>query len=274
VRKKFLTCLLVIGLCAATASAQFGFGGIVYDPTNYVNAVLRYHQLLQHLVQLKQTYQQIVNQYNLALQMAQNLHNMPARYRAQFSQWRNLSALDNYGNTSGWVNGANSGQTQTVLAGYQKATTQLGTYDANALSGMTADELNRVESQYASVELADGANTTALAALGSIRANTRMLENQLDNLEQDSLSGDANLNTEVSVLNKINASNVLTLRSIQDSNKLLASLLEQQTVAAKQQREMTANAINADISRRASLLANMSQVTGTLTGSLQNFRMP
>jgi len=274
VRKKFLTCLLVIGLCAATASAQFGFGGIVYDPTNYVNAVLRYHQLLQHLVQLKQTYQQIVNQYNLALQMAQNLHNMPARYRAQFSQWRNLSALDNYGNTSGWVNGANSGQTQTVLAGYQKATTQLGTYDANALSGMTADELNRVESQYASVELADGANTTALAALGSIRANTRMLENQLDNLEQDSLSGDANLNTEVSVLNKINASNVLTLRSIQDSNKLLASLLEQQTVAAKQQREMTANAINADISRRASLLRNMSQVTGTLTGSLQNFRMP
>jgi hypothetical protein len=274
VRKKFLTCLLVIGLCAATASAQFGFGGIVYDPTNYVNAVLRYHQLLQHLVQLKQTYQQIVNQYNLALQMAQNLHNMPARYRAQFSQWRNLSALDNYGNTSGWVNGANSGQTQTVLAGYQRATTQLGTYDANALSGMTADELNRVESQYASVELADGANTTALAAIGSIRANTRMLENQLDNLEQDSLSGDANLNTEVSVLNKINASNVLTLRSIQDSNKLLASLLEQQTVAAKQQREMTANAINADISRRASLLGNMSQVTGTLTDSLLNFRMP
>ena len=115
---------------------------------------------------------------------------------------------------------------------------------------MSSDELSRVESQYASVELADGANTTALAAIGSIRANTRMLENQLDNLEQDSLSGDANLNTEASVLNKINAANVLTLRSIQDSNKLLASLLEQQTVAAKQQREMTANAINADISRR------------------------
>jgi hypothetical protein len=43
---------------------------------------------------------------------------------------------------------------------------------------------------------------------------------------------------------------------------------------AKQQREMTANAINADIRRRASLSGNMTQVTGTLTSSLENFRMP
>ena len=74
--------------------------------------------------------------------------------------------------------------------------------------------------------------------------------------------------------NKINAANVLTLRSVQDSNKLLASLLEQQTIIAKQQREATTNAINADISRRANLSGNMSQVTSTLTDSLQNFRMP
>ena len=273
-REKFLTCLLVIDLCAATASAQFGFGGVVYDPTNYANAVLRYNQLVQQLIQLKQTYQQIVNEYNLALRMAQNLQNMPDRYRAQFSQWRNLTALDNYGNTTGWVNGVNSGQIQAVLSGYQQATTQLGTYDPNALSGMTANELARVKSQYASVELADGINANALASIGSIRANTQMLENQLNNLEQDSLSSDPTLNTEVSVLNKINATNVLTLRSIQDSNKLLASLLEQLTIAAKQQREMTTNAINTDINRRASLVANMNQVTGTLTDSLQNFRMP
>jgi hypothetical protein len=274
VRKKILICLLVLGLSVGTASAQFGFGGIVYDPTNYTNAVLRYHQLLQQLIQLKQTYQQILNQYNLALQMSQNLQNMPARYRAQFSQWRNGIAVDTYSNTNGWVNGANSGLLPTVMSGYQQATTRLGTYDPNALSGMTADELSRVKSQYASVELADGANTTALATIGSIRGNAQTLETRINNLEQDSLSGDSSLNSEVQVLNKINAANVLTLRSIQDSNKLLASLLEQQTIIAKQQREMTANAINADISRRASLVGNMNQVTGTLTDSLQNFRMP
>jgi hypothetical protein len=67
---------------------------------------------------------------------------------------------------------------------------------------------------------------------------------------------------------------VLTLRSVQDTNKLLASLLEIQTVLSKQQRESTANAINADITRRASAAGNIAQVTGTLAGSLENFRMP
>jgi hypothetical protein len=273
-RKKVLIVLLVTVLCVGTASAQFGFGGIVYDPTNYHNALLRYFQLQQHLIQLQKSYAQLVSQYNLAVQMARNLQNMPTRYRAQFSQWRNLTSLDSYGNTAGWVNGANSGLFQTVLAGYRQATTPLGTYDQSVLSGMTADELARVKSQYASVELSDGANTNALATIGAIRGNAQTLENQINNLEQDSLSGDSNLNSEVQVLNKINAANVLTLRSIQDSNKLLASLLEQQVIAAKQQREMTANAINADISRRARLAGNMNQVAGTLTASLQNFRMP
>ena len=45
-------------------------------------------------------------------------------------------------------------------------------------------------------------------------------------------------------------------------------------VLAKQQREATTNAINAEIQRRASLAGNMGQVTGTITNSLQTFRMP
>ena len=120
-------------------------------------------------------------------------------------------------------------------------------------------ELSRVQSQYASVELADGANSTAMASIGSIRANAQNLQAQLGNLENDSLSGDPDLNTEVSVLNKINASNVLTLRSVQDTNKLLASLLEIQTILAKQQRESTANAINTDIARRATAAGNITE---------------
>jgi hypothetical protein len=161
-----------------------------------------------------------------------------------------------------------------VLAGYGQATTQLGTYDPAILTAMTTQELARVQSQYASVELSDGANQNALMTIGSIRANSQMVQTQIDNLEQDSLSDDPGLNSEVSVLNKINATNVLTLRSIQDSNKLLASLLEQQTISAKQQRELITNAINADIGRRAALVGNLNQVTGTLAASLENFRMP
>jgi len=273
-KQKVLTVLLILTLCAGTASAQFGFGGIVYDPTNYHNALLRYFQLQQQLIQLRNSYTQLVSQYNLAVRMAQNIQNMPSRYRALFSQWRNTAAQDTYSNTGTWVTGINSGQFPAITTGYQRATTQLLQYNPAALAGMTPEELERVKSQYASVELADGANTTAMATVGSIRGNAQTIESRISNLEQDSLSGDPNLNTEVSVLNKINAANVLTLRTVQDSNKLLASLLEQQTILAKQQREATTNAINADIARRANLAGNMAQVTSTLTDSLQRFRMP
>jgi len=273
-KRKVLVILVVLAVVAGTASAQFGFGGIVYDPTNYHNALLRYFQLQRQLIQLRNSYAQLVAQYNFALWMAKNIQNMPARYRALFSQWRNTSAQDVYGNTGTWVSGINSGVFPTISSGYQQATTQLLQYDPATMAGMTPQELDRVKSQYASVELADGANTTAMAAIGSIRANAQNTETRISNLEQDSLSDDPNLNTEISALNKINAANVLTLRTVQDSNKLLASILEQQTIITKQQREAAANSINADIARRANLAGNMAQVNSTLTDSLQNFRMP
>jgi hypothetical protein len=272
-KRMILICFLVLGLGVSTASAQFG-SGIVYDPTNYQNALLRYQQLQQHLIELQKSYAQITNQLNLALQMATFIRNMPARYRAVFSQWRNVTSLNTFGNTSSWISGINSGLLPTINTGYQKSTTQLLPYSPDHLSGMDPVELDRVQSQYASVQLVDGANVNAMAAIGSIRGSAQDIQTQIGNLEQDSFSSDSSLNSEVSVLNKINAAGVLTLRTLQDSNKLLASLLEQQTILAKQQRESTTNSINADIQRQANLAANMAQVTATLANSLQNFRMP
>lgn len=272
-KKKIPAVVLVLILCVGTASAQFG-SGIVYDPTNYQNALLRYYQLQQHLIQLQQNVAKVTAHLNLALQMAQFIKNMPARYRAVFSQWRNVTSLNTFGNTSSWISGINSGLLPNINLGYQRSTTQLLPYNPDELSGMNASELSRVQSQYASVELADGANMNAMATIGSIRGNADSVQTQIANLEQDSFSDDPGLNTEVSVLNKINAAGVLTLRTLQDSNKLLASLLEQQTILAKQQREVTTNTINAEIERQASLAGNMAQVTSTITDSLQNFRMP
>jgi hypothetical protein len=272
-KRKSLVFVLVLALSVGTASAQLG-SGIVYDPTNYQNAILRYQQLQQHLAQLQKSYAKITSQLNLAMQMATFIRNMPARYRAVFSQWRNVTSLNTFGNTGNWISGINSGLLPNISTGYQRSTTQLLPYNADHLSGMDTSELARVHSQYASVELADGANVNAMATIGSIRSSAQNIQTQIGNLEQDSFSTDSDLNSEVSVLNKINGSGVLTLRTLQDSNKLLASLLEQQTILAKQQREAMTNNINTDIQRQASLANNMAQVSGTLTNSLQTFRMP
>ncbi len=272
-KRRVLLFVLALGLCVGTASAQLG-SGIVYDPTNYQNAVLRYQQLQQHLVQLQKSYAKITSQLELATQMATFIRNMPARYRALFSQWRNVTSLNTFGNTGSWISGINSGLLPNITTGYQRSTTQLLQYSPDHLSGMDPFELERVQSQYASVQLVDGANVNAMATIGAIRGSAQDIQTQIGNLEQDSFSGDSGLNSEVSVLNKINAAGVLTLRTVQDSNKLLASLLEMQTILAKQQRESATNSINADIQRQASLAGNMTQMTGTLTNSLQTFRMP
>jgi hypothetical protein len=272
-KRSILACILVLGLTVGTATAQLG-NGVVFDPTNYHNALLRYYQLQQHLLELQKSYAKITGQLNLALQMAQFVKNMPARYKALFSQWRKVTSLNSFGNTVSWINGINTGVLPNINTGYLKSTTQLSPYSSYELSGMDPTELDRVQSQYASVELADGANINAMATIGGIRGSADDVQTQIGNLEDDSFSGDPSLNSEVSVLNKINASGVLTLRTLQDSNKLLASLLELETILAKQQRDQTTNAINTDIGRDASLAGNIAQVTGSLTSSIQNFRMP
>jgi len=273
-RSAVIAVVIALLLVPAASQAQFGFGGIVYDPTNYANAVLRYSQLVQQLAQLRQTYQQVLNQYNLAVQMSRNLQNMPARYRATFSQWRTFTANDLYGNTGGWVGSANGSGPQTVSPAYQQATIPLLAYSQADLNAINPADARNLKSVYASLQLSDGANVSALTTVGNVRANAQTVQQQIANLEQDSLSSDAGLNTEVGVLNKINASNVLTLRTLQDSNNLRVAALEQQVLQAKQQRDTDAANLNFAIQMRQQGTQNLVPFNNNLTQSIGAYRLP
>lgn len=262
-----------LALAPSRAHAQFGFS-IVYDPTNYANALLRYSQLVQHLNQLRATYGQIVNQYNLALQMSHNLPNMAKRYAAPWAPWRYANAQDAYGNTTTWINGVNSGVLPTVLSGYQKATNAFLTYNPALLSSMPPSEVQRVQADAATVQLVDGAAQSAMQMIGTIRANALSTTNTISNIQNDSLSSDPTLNSEVSVLNKVNATNVLALQNAQDTNKLLVALLEQQTILAKQARDSATNTTNADISRRLNSAGFGQQLAGGIGQTLNTYRLP
>jgi len=273
---KKLAALVFVFMLAAPkpGRAQF-FGGIVYDPTNYQNAVLRYYQLQQHLIQLQRTYAQIVNQYNLAVTMARNIQNMPVRYQAMFSRWHNLATVpDLYHNTSGWVNAVNTGSSSVAQSGYQSVTNPLHQYNPATIANMSPDQLQRAIANYATVELRDGVNTNSMQTIGNIRANAPTVQAKISNLEQDSLSNDPSLNTEVGVLNKINATNILMLRTMQDSNNLRLAELEQQTIRSKQERDAITNAINADVYQRQNMVTQVNQITTGLGNSLRNYRLP
>lgn len=274
--KKALMIVLAAIILASVprpANAQL-FGGIVYDPTNFHNAVLRYYQLRMQLMEMQATYSEIVNSYNLATVMARNIRNMPQRYLASWSPWRYASARDVYGNATPWINGANSGALSAVLNGYRRATISLGTYNPTSLTSMPQAVQQELQSRYATVELRDGANENALATMGAIRANAIAATNAVSNIQNDSLSNSPALNTEVSVLNKVNATGVLGLQTSQDTNKLLVAILEQQTIRAKQLRDAQAQAINQDIYGRANAAALNQQLTGGIESALANFRIP
>jgi hypothetical protein len=274
VTRKIAAILIMAILLLMPAVGRAQFGGVVFDPTNYKNALLRYLQLQQQLLRLKQTYQQVSNHYQLAVQMSRNLQNMPARYRATFSKWRVFAANDLYGNTRGWVGAVNGAGPQSISPAYQQATIPLLTYGQTDLNAINAADARNLKSVYASLQLADGANVSALTTVGNVRANAQTVQQQVSNLEQDSLSSDAALNTEVGVLNKINASNVLTLRTLQDANNLRVAALEQQVIQTKQQRDLDAANINFAIQMRQQAAQNLAPFNTNLTQSIGAYRLP
>ena len=264
---------VTIALAPQAAQAQFGFS-VVYDPTNYTNAVLRYSQLIAQLNQLRSTYLQILNQYNLAVQMSHSLPNMATRYATSWAPWRYASAQDAYGNATPWINGVNSGSVPNVLGGYQRATNPLAIYPQSLLSRMPRSELQRLESDAATIELTDAAAQNAMETIGAIRANAVQTANTISNIQSDSLSGNPNLNSEVGVLNKVNATNVLALQNSQDTNKLLVALLEQQTIVAKQLRDQAAVITSADLARRTATVPLGQQLTSGIGQTLTTYQLP
>ena len=251
---------LALVFTATPVFAQLG-SGIVFDPTNYKNAVLRYLQLQQQLQQLQQTYSLYMQQYQFLQGQARQLQGMVGRYRAQFSQWQNLTASNTLGNTSWWVSGINSGDYGTAKQGYGQINMTLG----NPAGVNTYDSLKRA---YGLEELSDGSTVNGMATIGKLRQNAQQLEVHIKQLEDDSLSSAPDLNTQIAVLNKINAANVLLVRTMQDTNKLLAALLEQQLVTSERNRTSSVGSINTELYRQQHF-ADVMSFTGSIPTRLQ-----
>ncbi|HYK49585.1 MAG TPA: hypothetical protein VEU94_07655, partial [Terriglobales bacterium] len=261
-----------VAVSTPAAFAILGLGDIVFDPTNFGKLVEQLTQMERQYAQMVQTYQVVTAQYNQMIWMAKMVPaNLRAHYRALVTPWHNSTATNTYGTTGGWIAAINTGN--DVPGGYHEAIQQLNPYGA-ALGNIPADQLDRVKTSYATVELTDGANQSGMDLVGRLRANAPDVENSIQNLEDDSLSTDPDLNTEVSVLNKINAANVLALRNSQDTNKLLVTLAEQQIIEAKRKRDAEATAINSHIQFMTQEQAVLHAQTGDPSARMLAYRMP
>ena len=269
-KKRMLTATLCAGLTATPLLAIFGIGDIVFDPTSYGELVTQMTQMVKEYNQLVTTYNMISNQYNQMVTNARFLTSK-GRWQARLSAWKFPTATNTYGTTGGWVGAVNTGA--AALNGYLNSVTQLKTYSPvwGTIPFAQQDHISR---NYATVELSDGATVNALSQLGTIRGNSNATESAIDTLESESLSDDPTENTEVGVLNKINATTMISVRNTQDTTKLLAAALDHQMVEAKERRDAQVQSINCDVAlRQQAPVAAAQAFTGT-TAVLSTYRIP
>jgi len=272
-RIKKATAIVVLAAASSTAAfAILGVGDIVYDPIAVANLLKQLTQMEQQYAQLVQTYRMVHSQYDQMMFMATMVPaTARSHYRALTTPWRNSSATNTYGTTGGWVAAINSGS--GVGGGYRQAVQQLNVY-GGALSSIPADQVDRVKTSYATIELTDGANESGMDLLGRLRAGAPHVETAIQSLEDDSLSTDPNLNSEVAVLNKINAADLIALRNSQDTNKLLVALTEAQIIDAKRKRDAEATAINSHILFMGNEQTVLRAQTGDPSARMLAYRMP
>ncbi len=105
-KRTLVVCALAGALSIKPAFAIFGIGDIVFDPSNYAQAIEQLLELQRQYSQLVRTYEMVRNQYEHMVRMAQKVPvDMAQRYRAVATPWRTSSATDTYGATSGWGGG-------------------------------------------------------------------------------------------------------------------------------------------------------------------------
>jgi hypothetical protein len=262
-RRRIAVVVTVAAALAMTATPRAQF--VVFDPTSFEEAI-------RQGVQLEQQYVQLIRSYQFMVQQARRLPgNLAARYRNLATPWLNLVAEDTFGVNRGWLTTANTGN--AALAGYRAATETLQAYAA-VIDQIPVDQVPRVKTAYAALELRDGLNVHALEMLGLLRSHSTDVELALRRLEDDTFSGDDAFHTQVAVLDKINAATVSSARMTKDTNQILIALLEAQLAEGRRQRESEAIALNAHIAfHRDTRDLLRRSIVGT-TEALTNFRLP
>ena len=254
------------------ATALFGFGDIVFDPSSYATLghiweqdISNYSKLVETVTQLERIYANGLQTYNLAHAMSQSFGG------ANKAQWSTIAQMavadytrDQYGESRMWSS-AVSGNPNQVGAAWQMATLALdnGTYLASQTPGASSG-LARL----ASIEAIDGSATKCLATISQYRGNT--LANQLGPILKLAIAradGTAATNSEIQQLNILAAQHEQGNNELYAQGQINACLVEQQILANKMARDNQVDALNT-YAKVTSLYASNPTLPTGFSGSL------
>lgn len=219
--RRLYACAVAIVMLAipSTARAQW----VVYDPSNYAQAVTRYLQLVQ--------------QYEFWVEQARRLPASAAsRYRVPEVPWR-----------------AYVGESPVLTS----LSTGLGTAAAYAAAVDPVDSLadvltkapdalrGRLALRHGAISVSDQLALAALQQAGSARANGLQVLRAIQAMEDDALSGPTEFHTQTALLNKINGASVLGLRIAERNTQFLAHTVEQLLLDNVRKRQAETQLMNA-----------------------------
>ena len=233
--------LTVLTLPAVAQILVFDSAAVTEAITEVSKLTSQYTQLVNQYNQLVKTYTMVTNQYNQMIANARGLGHLPQRFIAPFTRWTYPTSASRYGTSFGWVNALLTGS--SAPSGYAAATLPLNPYNWSFIShdAQVTDSLN-----YSTIELTDGLTQNSMTTIGSIQTNASQAEAAIQQLETNTDS-DPDDPSEVQALQNIASANVVALRNQQDTNKLLAILMEQQTIGQKSQRDAFAGSVSNEI---------------------------
>jgi hypothetical protein len=227
--RRILTLALVVALTLSSSPVHAQF--VVYDPTNYAQAILRYSQLVQ--------------QYQFWLRQARRLPvDMATRYRVPEVRWRTHSDDETFPFARPILSGLNFGDATGSL--YAQAVDRLEPLTAT-LPRIPEALRRRLGNIYATIEMSDSVATMGIHQAGAIRFNGRSVLRSIDSMEQDLVAAPEDFHSQTALLNKINGASVLNLRIAETSSQFLMHTLEQLLVENKRKRDAEAQLMNAHI---------------------------
>jgi hypothetical protein len=256
--RRMLTALLIIAMCAAPADAQL----VVIDPGNLAQAILIAERALRH-------YDELRRQYETILRMGQGLGTMEAYRIPTISITGHDPSRWEYGRP--WIQALNSGD--ATGAAYFATTVPLMRPTA-APTTVSAAARRALERQYATIEITDSVATMGGHQVALARGYHGRLQQAVQGLEGDVLSGLLRYHEMTAILDKIAAGELLGRRQDMLSNQLLSHALEQLLARSKRLRDTEAATMNMQLTAwRDARRANEAFVAGT-GQALRTWRQP
>jgi hypothetical protein len=257
--------VLIVAL-ASVGTAQFFGGGIpVFDSAALFEQLIQSTHMVKQIGQLVQTYNKITDQYNHMKKQAEWLAGGRMNsYRAVQTVWREFKSNDTYNRNADWVRAVNTGV--NAAGAWEKITRSPDQYVR-----IPAALEDIVKNDHATVQLQDGSAINTIDLVGRIRQAGPQREAVLEQLENDSFTDSAAMQTEAAQLNKANALLVFNAKQAMDQNRLLASLAEMNLLRMKQERDAQVHAINEAVYSQKRAAFYMTDTQGGPSQALRNF---